>query len=389
VTEILPRLWSHLKDTTGQESGVVAIRVPMTMVIVKLLKLLPSPLVDVHLPRLITEIVAQLKSRSQLTRDQTRTTLCAVAVSLGPQYFRFILQELSDVLRRGFEVHVLGHTIHSLLHHLVGSSHDQRLPTGSLDYCLAPLLRLLLHDIFGDVAEQKEVEKIQRTYKEAKNIRSFDSFALLAQCIDFEQSILFVMQPLKELLQNTTDHRQLSKIEEILRHISLGLLRNPSVKQQTLCIFVHQILRSYLHTSNKSSQTSTPSSSSPSPTEMITVDERFRRHLLEPSPRERAQQKPPATPQQHVLVMFALNLLLEFVKNPSAFPSKPPLTSNSDDTTSTSSPPPPPPPPPPPLHALLDPFVPLLVECIRSPFDNIVVVALKVSYISLSFCCFL
>jgi hypothetical protein len=390
VKEVLPALQSYLKEVV-KTSGAVVIRVSVALVMVKVFKLLPSHFADVHLPRLITEIVAQLKSRTQLTRDQTRSALNAVAVTLGAPYFRFILQELSDALRRGFEVHVLGFTLHSLLHHLIEGAH---VAVGSLDYCLAPLLRLLLHDIFGTVAEQKEVEKIQHAYKEAKRIQSFRSFELLAKCIDFEQSVLFLLRPVKEiLLESAVDHSQLTKVDKVLRHICLGLTRNPSVKQHTLCMFVHQLIRTYLSTSSSSVSTSATrisSSSHTSPVDLSTappLSGQVHRHLLEPSPRERALQKPPTSPQQHLLVVFGLQLLFVFLKNPSMFqPATSSISSSSSSSSSpssttitsatpTSS--------SPTVPELVDPFIPLLVECSRSPFDRVVALALKVRETSL------
>ena len=53
---------------------------------------------------LLLRICHTLKSRAREVRDAARDTLAKIAVSLGAQYFSFVLKELRSSLTRGYQV---------------------------------------------------------------------------------------------------------------------------------------------------------------------------------------------------------------------------------------------------------------------------------------------
>lgn len=52
-------------------------------------------------------------------RAEARSTIVTLADMLGPYYFDFILEELCSALRRGYQLHILGYTIHSILQRML------------------------------------------------------------------------------------------------------------------------------------------------------------------------------------------------------------------------------------------------------------------------------
>ena len=62
---------------------------------------------------------------------QARSTLIDVAVAVGARYFHLVLDELRRACKRGYQEHVLGHTIHALL-----LSTLKAFAPGAIDYCL-------------------------------------------------------------------------------------------------------------------------------------------------------------------------------------------------------------------------------------------------------------
>jgi len=56
---------------------------------------------------LLLRICHTLKSRAREVRDAARDTLAKIAVSLGAQYFSFVLKELRSSLTRGYQVILL------------------------------------------------------------------------------------------------------------------------------------------------------------------------------------------------------------------------------------------------------------------------------------------
>ena len=53
---------------------------------------------------LLLRICHTLRSRAREVRDAARDTLAKITVSLGAQYFSFVLKELRSSLTRGYQV---------------------------------------------------------------------------------------------------------------------------------------------------------------------------------------------------------------------------------------------------------------------------------------------
>lgn len=56
-----------------------------------------------------------LRSQLESVRRVTRETLQKIMLALGPQYLSLLLEEMSPLLSRGFQVHVLVYTVHAVL----------------------------------------------------------------------------------------------------------------------------------------------------------------------------------------------------------------------------------------------------------------------------------
>ena len=50
-----------------------------------------------------------------LLPDESRKTLVLVVATLGPYYLNFVVDELTAILLRGYQRHVLAYTIHAML----------------------------------------------------------------------------------------------------------------------------------------------------------------------------------------------------------------------------------------------------------------------------------
>ena len=221
INHIIPTFQSFIKEEKGMQSN----NIHVALAVVKLLKLLPDHLIQTHLPQLILKIVGNLRVKDQSVRDDTRATLLRVFESLGCSYFPIILTELSTVLQKGYQLHVLGFTLHYLL-----SNAKSFLSVGCFDdLCLSQLIYLLLEDIFGEAAEKKEVAAIQNSMKEAKKTKSFESFEMIAQFMTFKSQISLFLSPLRALLLSTVSAKVIKKVDDILKKIILGLSHNTSI----------------------------------------------------------------------------------------------------------------------------------------------------------------
>ncbi|XP_068649715.1 uncharacterized protein [Aristolochia californica] len=213
------------------------VNVNISLVALKLLKLLPPDVMESQLPSIIQRISNFLKNRLESIRDEARSALAACVMELSPAYLHFIVKVLKSTLRRGYELHVLGYTLNFILSKMLTNF----LP-GKLDYCLEELLVVAENDILGDVAEEKEVEKIASKMKETRKSKSFDTLKLIAQSITFKTHAVKLLSPVKSCLDKHLTQKVKTKAECMLHHIALGIECNPSVDPIDVFVFAYDLI---------------------------------------------------------------------------------------------------------------------------------------------------
>ncbi|BBN08979.1 U3 small nucleolar RNA-associated protein 20 [Marchantia polymorpha subsp. ruderalis] len=315
---------------------------PVALTQVKILKLMPQDVIEVELPQVVRTIINLLKIRSQAIRDEARAALVAITETLGAHYLRFIVEVLQDSLVKGFEVHVLGYTLNSILVKL--------LPTvqiGAIDYCLDQLLDVLENDIMGEVAEEKNVEAIAGKMKETKAMRSYESLKLLAEVVNFQTHATALLGPVRRNLHKSLSPKVKPKIESMLNHLCLGFLHNKSMSQTDLLVIVHAIIedgvkeeKAVAHAAAVKKQMKADASSG-----ITSVS------------KDPLQAAKAPLPNYYLITEFALKLLNSHLKR---------VKINFQDTHTLG---------------MLNPWVLLLQECLNSKYDEVLASSLK----SLSF----
>ena len=139
-----------------------------------------------------------LKSRNQSTRDEAAATLTEILKIAGVTLLPMVLETLNSILCSGFQVHVLGSVVHGLVRGTLVQIHEQSEQSGqqggepskpagveaesttkrvskgkrvaprylagmkadddTVWRCLPVLVAVVLEDVFGDTAAQKEDE---------------------------------------------------------------------------------------------------------------------------------------------------------------------------------------------------------------------------------------
>ncbi|KAF1940701.1 U3 snoRNP protein Utp20 [Clathrospora elynae] len=234
IASFLPDLteFLHKKDET-----TVSLRVPIAVAVAKVLLLLPPLEIETRLPAVLLDICYILKSRAQESRDMSRNTLSDIAMLMGPGYLGFILKALRTALQRGYQLHVLSFTLHSILVKLA----DQMKP-GDLDYCLAEIVDVVMDDTFGVTGQEKDAEEYISKMKEVKSSKSFDSMDIVARSATPSHIIKLVL-PIRSLLIEKLNARMVQKIDELLRRIGLGILQNPTVNNRDILVFCYELIQ--------------------------------------------------------------------------------------------------------------------------------------------------
>ena len=236
VTDFIPDLTNFVHR---KEESEISLRTPIAIAAVRLMKILPDEKMSLLLPSVLLDVCNILKSRVQESRDVARRTLAQIGSILGAPCVGYILKELRTSLPRGYQLHVLSFTVHSLL-----VSMTELIKPGSLDYCLPSMVAVIMDDIFGTVGQEKDAEEYISKMREVKSSKSYDSMDLLAS-ISTVGHLVQLVRPIQALLSENITAKQAKQIDELLRRISVGLSRNPLAADRDVLVFSYEIVQEF------------------------------------------------------------------------------------------------------------------------------------------------
>ena len=207
-----------------------------------------------------------------------------------------MLKELRTSLQRGYQLHVLSFTVHSLL---VGIT-DKCQP-GDLDHCLPELTAIILDDIFGVTGQEKDAEEYKSGMKEVKSSKSFDTMELLARVTPVAKLGLLI-RPLRALLSEKLDAKAVAKADDLLTRMRKGIDQNPSADSRDMLVFCHEVVRQ-VYSEQAASKVDKP-----------VLDYKVRKYLIQMESANKSKKKGATTSQMFKLVSFALNLVRRVVR---------------------------------------------------------------------------
>ncbi|KAL8356670.1 hypothetical protein RB601_001802 [Gaeumannomyces tritici] len=286
---LMATLLDHLHE---KDETTVSSRVPIGVIIVKLLNLLPANARDLKLPGVLTDICHILRSKAWDSREMARSTLVKIACILGAPCFSFILKELRGALTRGYQLHVLSYTVHSILVAVIPEFNQ-----GDLDYCVDQVVAVIMDDIFGVTGQEKEAEEYTNKMKEIKSSKSQDSMELIAKNTSIS-CLITLVQPLKDLLLEKLNLKMARKIDELLSRVTAGLLHNPAAESKDALIFCYEVIQE-VYNSKK-------------PEAEVKLDPRLRRYLIQKGAKK--NDRGTTTKHTYKLTRFALDVLRSLMR---------------------------------------------------------------------------
>ncbi|XP_040885804.1 small subunit processome component 20 homolog [Toxotes jaculatrix] len=326
------------KDVKDEEVA----RIPIAFAMVKLMQTLPQHIMEANLPGILINVCVLLRNRFQEIRDVARGTLVKITEALGCRYLKYLLKEMQGVLVKGYQVHVLTFTVYQLL-----SALSPTLNSGDLDPCMNMLIDIFNNELFGAVAEEKEVKGIVSKLMEARHSKSMDSYELLAQFCS-KESITKLVLPLKEILETSSRLKVCNRVSAVLRRLVLGLLANKGMTAQDILLLSHGLISESLPLLTKRDREK--ASAEPPPNPRLPPPSCL---LLPPTPKRGGQKAPVSSrTNMHILVDAGLKLLHLSLKK-------------SRVTSSEAS-----------ALEMLDPFVRLLLDCLDSTHVKVITEAL-------------
>lgn len=268
-------------------------------------------------------------------------------LTVGTGYLGILLEHLTILLTRGFQVHVLVATIHTVLDAL-----KTDFKPGDISKNINYILDVCTNDLFGALSEEKEVDKLHYKTPEAKpSKKSYVTLMIVAQNVT-EGYLINLILPFKEVLQKHHSKKIVLKVQEALMHISSGLVTNKFIDIESLFIFLYGI-----------ASDSIPQFVLGAPKRVITEAQREKMLRAKPDcfiipeipKRSKDSQaknvKIAGKANAHVLVEFSLNVLYVILKR--------------EKVTRVE------------CKAFVDPIIPLLVDALKSDHVKVTTVALK------------
>ncbi|PWN35794.1 uncharacterized protein FA14DRAFT_160798 [Meira miltonrushii] len=233
---LLPRLIECLDLKDEMEDTV---RLPIAIGIARIVLLLPPQYRRSEVLRMLNRMSHVFRSKAQDTRDLARSTLAKVSVTLGPTYFRDLVIELRKVLTRGPQIAVLAFTVHNVLLHCV-ESEDQKLSILD-EQTTGDVVEVIIEDIFGRTAEDRQSIENRTTYKEVKATKSLDTLEQVARIVA-PSAIRAMLLPLKELMAQTEAAQATRNFDDCLRRIAVGLQANSHLDAHAYLVLCHELV---------------------------------------------------------------------------------------------------------------------------------------------------
>jgi len=337
------KLTDSARKSKQGDDGLI-IRVPLAVPLVKILQLNSQAVVEQHIPGILAKIASFLKSKLIEVRIAARTTLNCIAEILGPRFVSFIIQDLSCVLTRGYQVHVLNFSVHELL---LTMMRKNLLQPGHLDTAINMITEMSINEMFSVTAEEKEVQKIVGKLMEAKNIKSYDTLQITAKFISTNQ-IINLVKPFSEKLKQFSTHKNISKIKECLRNIALGLIENSGLEPMIAITFIYAVLTDSLDLGHVSQTQKSEVK------KKVGLVEKPDTYIIQPEPqRGGSQAKHTAASSQHILQEFGLNLFYFILKQ-----------GNVEGKNEEHC-------------ARINPFYEIMFDCLDSPHPTVISVTLR------------
>jgi U3 small nucleolar RNA-associated protein 20 len=226
-------------------------RVPIALAIIKLLKSMNTSddILESNLPSVFLRLCQFLQSRTQSIRESARNTFVKVMQCLGPHYFKYALNEMRATLSRGYQRHVFIYTVHAILSNLIS-----QLRSGDLDNCLDSLIEICNLELFGSLAEEKDVSQITTKLKEAKKCKSYEIYQILGRFVS-ENNLTQLVIPLKTVLSEAHSYKVVRKVSQTLSKVGQGLISNKDLSEKTIMLFIYGVINNVIpHMQLKTSQ---------------------------------------------------------------------------------------------------------------------------------------
>ncbi|KJH45862.1 hypothetical protein DICVIV_08090 [Dictyocaulus viviparus] len=211
-------------------------RAPVALAIVKLLQKVPDSISRQYLHGIILKLCYLMISRSTDVRDSARKVTVQICGCLGPRYLPPIIKEMKLIMRKGFQIHVMTYTVHTLI-----AAMQEFLKSGDLDACLDDVVDIIVQETFGNVSEEKEVGEIKAEVREAKKNMAPGTMFLLGRFVS-SSAVGTLLNRFECIVGSLTSSKMISRARNLLSMFSNGIRDNQGFALFSQLFLIHQTL---------------------------------------------------------------------------------------------------------------------------------------------------
>lgn len=162
----------HSTQSKPKENRTIT-QLPVAVAIVKIVRLFPEEKFQSHIDQLLHEVILKLRTKNDKHRESARKVLCSMMQEIGPEKMKFVVTKLKDNFVHGYQLHVLGYTVVTLLYSLYAPASPYALITRKQQKQIAKEAKRLNPDAKGVPVPVEDIKPEQRL-KAKRNKRSGD-----------------------------------------------------------------------------------------------------------------------------------------------------------------------------------------------------------------------
>lgn len=150
------------KDKALMKNAII--QLPVAIAVTKIVKKLPEDRCNEYLDLLLDEVIVKLRTKNDKQRESARRILGVMLQETGPGKLSYVIKKLQGHLVHGYQLHVLGYSLVTLLHQLYEPNNLllQERRASSLQASLTPLKK---SDEEADQLIQKALQLVSRKGK--------------------------------------------------------------------------------------------------------------------------------------------------------------------------------------------------------------------------------
>ncbi|KAI1722975.1 down-regulated in metastasis domain-containing protein [Ditylenchus destructor] len=323
-------------------------RAPIILAGVKLMKKLPKRVMDQNLHSQISPLYRLLLSRSASVRQDTRKILSQIMQSLGPKYLDFFVKELKQTMNKGYQVHVMIYTVHTLVSVL------ENVSSGDMDGCFKDILEITKMELFSDLTDEKKNESIKANTPEAKSNKALETFVFMGRYLSAKY-LNFVLTYMRQIMEEKPKSETARTLSQLLRGFCTGLSGNTGLNALEIVNFAAEVLKRNIgevvtHQKNSSDSNTSHGRFNQRPQDCL---------LLAPEPKRMGEiVKTSSKSKVSIFVEFGFQLLNDLIKRRDF--------GASDDQANENG-----------GMEALNECVPYIIDALQLKYDKIIALAMK------------